>query len=112
MIGDIINARQYFIRIRDSFNDWVTIADSDKEVFTSLVNEHMYANFFESIDVDYLLSIQDDEEFKDSLAECIFEVIRDYNEDLEHEVTNDPLINVVSISDLRAPGDLIGFKHK
>lgn len=112
MTGDTINARQYFIRIKDSLNEWATQASPDKEIFTSLVDEHVSVHFMQGLDVDYYASIEDDEEYKEELAKAINEIIDEYNQNLKNEVTNDPIIGNAFISDLRAPGDLIGFKHK
>ena len=32
-------ARQYFIRVRDSFNGWMTVADKDKLEFVKLLDD-------------------------------------------------------------------------
>lgn len=66
----------------------------------------------QGLDVDYYVGIEDDEEYKEELAKAINEIIDEYNQKLKNEVTNDPIIGNAFISDLRAPGDLIGFKHK
>ena len=112
MMGDTIQARKYFIRVKYSLNLWVTKSNEDKEVFTSLVDEHLSIHFMEGLDVDYYAGIEDDEEFKEELAKAINEIIDEYNQNLKNEVTNDPIIGNAFISDLRSPGDLIGFKHK
>lgn len=112
MANGTINAIQYFIRVKDSLNEWATCASSDKEIFTSLVDEHMSIHFMQGLDVDYYAGIEDDEEYKEELAKAINEIIDEYNQNLKNEVTNDPIIGNAFISDLRAPGDLIGFKHK
>lgn len=112
MANGTINAIQYFIRVKDSLNEWATCASSDKEIFTTLVDEHLSIHFMEGLDVDYYAGIEDDEEYKEELAKAINEIIDEYNQKLKNEVTNDPIIGNAFISDLRAPGDLIGFKHK
>lgn len=112
MANGTINAIQYFIRVKDSLNEWATCASSDKEIFTSLVDEHVSIHFMQGLDVDYYAGIEDDEEYKEELAKAINEIIDEYNQKLKNEVTNDPIIGNAFISDLRAPGDLIGFKHK
>ena len=104
MANGTINAIQYFIRVKDSLNEWATCASPDKEIFTSLVDEHVSIHFMQGLDVDYYAGIEDDEEFN--------EIIDEYNQNLKNEVTNDPIIGNAFISDLRSPGDLIGFKHK
>lgn len=112
MANGTINAIQYFIRVKDSLNEWATCASSDKEIFTTLVDEHVSIHFMQGLDVDYYAGIEDDEEYKEELAKAINEIIDEYNQKLKNEVTNDPIIGNAFISDLRAPGDLIGFKHK
>ena len=112
MANGTINAIQYFIRIKDSLNEWATCASPDKEIFTSLVDEHLSIHFMEGLDVDYYAGIEDDEEYKEELAKAINEIIDEYNQNLKNEVTNDPIIGNTFISDLRSPGDIIGFKHK
>lgn len=112
MVNGTINAIQYFIRVKDSLNEWATCASSDKEIFTTLVDEHVSIHFMQGLDVDYYAGIEDDEEYKEELAKAINEIIDEYNQKLKNEVTNDPIIGNAFISDLRAPGDLIGFKHK
>lgn len=112
MANGTINAIQYFIRVKDSLNEWATCASSDKEIFTTLVDEHVSIHFMQGLDVDYYAGIEDDEEYKEELAKAINEIIDEYNQKLKDEVTNDPIIGNAFISDLRAPGDLIGFKHK
>ena len=112
MANGTINAIQYFIRVKDSLNEWTTCASSDKEIFTTLVDEHVSIHFMQGLDVDYYAGIEDDEEYKEELAKAINEIIDEYNQKLKNEVTNDPIIGNAFISDLRAPGDLIGFKHK
>ena len=112
MMGDTIHARKYFIRVKDSLNLWVTKSNEDKEVFTSLVDEHLSIHFMEGLDVDYYAGIEDDEEYKEELAKAINDIVDEYNQNLKDEVTNDPIIDGAFISDLRSPGDLIGFKHK
>lgn len=112
MAGSTINARQYFIRVKDSLNEWATKSSKDKEIFTGEVDEHVSIHFMQGLDVDYYAGIEDDEEYKEELAKAINDIIDEYNQNLKNEVTNDPIIEGAFISDLRAPGDLIGFKHK
>ena len=45
MANGTINAIQYFIRVKDSLNEWATCASPDKEIFTSLVDEHVSIHF-------------------------------------------------------------------
>ena len=100
-------ARQYFIRVRDSFNDWTTVADKDKLEFVKLLDDKLYAQFNERIDVGWLASL-DDDEFKVELANEINDLIDSYNSSIDPEVSNDPPIKPYYISDLRVPGDVIG----
>lgn len=100
-------ARQYFIRVRDSFNGWTTAADKDKLEFLKQLDDKLYGQFNERIDVGWLGSL-DDDEFKVELANEINDLIDDYNKSIDPEVSNDPAIKPYYISDLRVPGDVIG----
>lgn len=100
-------ARQYFIRVRDSFNGWMTAADKDKLEFLKQLNDELYAQFNDCIDVDWLATL-DDNEFKVELANEINDLITNYNDSIDPEVSNDPRIDDYYISDLRVPGDVIG----
>lgn len=100
-------ARQYFIRVRDSFNGWMTAADKDKLEFVKLLDDRLYGQFNDRIDVDWLASL-DDDEFKVELANEINDLIDSYNKSIDPEVSNDPCIKDYYISDLRVPGDPVG----
>ena len=100
-------ARQYFIRVRDSFNGWMTVADKDKLEFVKLLDDKLYGQFDDRIDVDWLASL-DDDEFKVELANEINDLIDNFNKAIDPEVSNDARIKYYYISDLRVPGDLVG----
>lgn len=100
-------ARQYFIRVRDSFNGWTTAADKDKLEFLKLLDDRLYGQFNDRIDVDWLATL-DNNEFKVELANEINELIDNYNKSIDPEVSNDPRIKDYYISDLRVPGDPVG----
>lgn len=100
-------ARQYFIRVRDSFNGWTTAADKDKLEFLKLLDDRLYGQFNDRIDVDWLATL-DNNEFKVELANEINELIDNYNNSIDPEVSNDPRIKDYYISDLRVPGDPVG----
>lgn len=100
-------ARQYFIRVRDSFNGWTTAADKDKLEFLKQLDDKLYGQFDDRINVDWLASL-DDDEFKVELANEINDLIDDYNKSIDPEVSNDARIKYYYISDLRVPGDVIG----
>ena len=100
-------ARQYFIRVRDSFNGWMTAADKDKLEFVKLLDDRLYGQFNDRINVDWLATL-DDDEFKVELANEINELIDTYNNSIDPEVSNDPHIKDYYISDLRVPGDPVG----
>lgn len=100
-------ARQYFIRVRDSFNGWMTASNKDKVEFVKEVDDKLYGQFDDRIDVDWLASL-DDDAFKVELANEINDLIDDYNKSIDPEVSNDPPIKPYYISDLRVPGDVIG----
>ena len=100
-------ARQYFIRVRDSFNDWTTAADKDKFEFLRQVDEIMYSQFNERISVEWISGF-DDDDLKFELANEINDLIDRYNGTIDPEVSNDPIIKPYYISELRVPGDVIG----
>ena len=100
-------ARQYFIRVRDSFNDWTTAADKDKFEFLRKVDEIMYGQFNDRIDVDWIAGL-DGYDFKIELGKEICNIIERYNDTIVPEVSNDPIIKPYYISELRVPGDVIG----
>jgi hypothetical protein len=100
-------ARQYFIRVRDSFNGWTTAADKDKLEFLRKVDEIMYGQFNDRIDVDWIAGF-DGFDFKIELGKEINAIIDRYNDTIDPEVSNDPRIQEYYISDIREPGDVIG----
>lgn len=100
-------ARQYFIRVRDSFNGWMTVATKDRFEFVRQVDEALYAQFNDRIDVDWVYGL-DGDDLKNELAEEINDLIDRYNHTINPEVSNDPIIKPYYISDLRVPGDPIG----
>lgn len=100
-------ARQYFIRVRDSFNGWTTAADKDKFEFIRKVDEIMYGQFNERITEGWMAGF-DGDDLKFELANEINDIIDRYNGKIDPEVSNDPIIKPYYISDLRVPGDPIG----